>query len=258
MWNRSKKFLSLLFAAMFSLGVCSAASVVIVSDSTAVDYRNRPNPFSPGAAGWRPMSGWGEYAKDAALSDVEFFNRAMGGFSSKMYVERELNACRQFFRPGAWLLISFGSNDARFSGNGERNTDPRTTFPEYMKKITSAAEKNGARIVVITPMPFFQMKDGKFNCDTLAPFAEASRKFAADNNYDLIDLYQLLTEYFRDMPEVRIKSYYAFFEPGQFPNWPNGRQDPLHLSDEGSKLVWSLIHREIKRNISELAKLFQK
>ena len=122
--------------------------------------------------------------------------------------------------------------------------------------IADAAEKAGMKIVILSPMPSCEMANGKFSHPLLAPYAEASRKFAAKKGYYFIDRYTMLTEYFRDMPEEEIKKHYMFLKPGEYPNWPQGRYDHLHLTTKGTVVVW-MIRREIDRKIPELSVLFK-
>ena len=172
-------------------------------------------------------------------------------------MNRRLEKTAAFFKKDGWLLLSFGCNDARPSPREDRATDARTTFTEYMGIITDSAEKAGMKIVVISPMPSFEMVNGKFSHPLLAPYAKASEKFAAEKGFYFIDLYTLLTKYFEKMPESEIKTHYMFIKRGEHPNWPQGRYDNLHLTKKGAAVVWKLIRQEIDRNIPELAKLFK-
>ena len=242
------------------LGLCLSASaagrIVIMSDSTAVDYRGKKNVIAKTAA-WEPMAGWGTYTALALRPGVEIFNRSSGGLSSKTYYENVLPKASICFCKGGWLLLSFGSNDARPHPKFNRATDPKTTFPEYMGKIADAAKKAGMRIVVISPLPICTFVKGKWDNSLFAPYAEASKKFAADNGYYFIDAFQLVTAALKDKSQAEIQSYYMFLEPGVSPNWPKGRRDPLHYRDKGAELVWKLIRQAIAKDIPELDKLFQ-
>lgn len=243
---------------MLTGAVLAAAPVVIVSDSTAVDYRGKPNPYTKGETGWAPMSGWGEFAADACRPEVGLVNRSMGGTSSRTYCERRLAGTKRFFRKGGFLLLSFGSNDARPSAREpERATTADGTYPEYLGKIAQEAKQAGMRVVVISPPPFYHTVDGKFANPVLAPYAAAAKKFATDNGFDFIDLFAAMSETFSRLPDREVRSHYMFLEPGESPNWPKGRSDPLHFTTKGSRLIWSIIQREIERNIPELAACFR-
>jgi len=227
-----------------------------MSDSTAVNYLGKSNPIAK-TASWAPMAGWGQYAADDALEKVTFINRSGGGHSSKTYAESILPDAKKLFQQGGWLLLSFGSNDVRPNANFDRTTRPEDTYPLYLGKIADAASAAGMKVVIISPLPFFAMSEGRFYNSLLAPFAEASKKLAADKKLYFIDAYSLISGYFKDMPEMDIKSYYMYLKPGESANWPEGRDDPLHFTEKGARLVWSLIRASIDNEIPELAKLFK-
>ena len=242
------------------LGLCLSAHasglIVIASDSTAVDYRGRKNVIA-NTASWEPMAGWGTCAALALRPGVVLANRSSGGLSSKTYYESQMNHLQKVLRPGGWLLLSFGSNDARPHPKLNRATDPETTFPEYMGKIADAAKQAGMRVVVISPLPICTFSKGKWDNSRFAPYAAASREFAAKHGHPFIDAFQLVTTALAGKSQAEIESYYMFLAPGASPNWPQGRRDPLHFNEKGARLVWSLLRQAIARDIPELDKLFQ-
>lgn len=242
---------------VFSAVLFASDMVMIISDSTAVDYRGKKNPYNKNKVGWEPMSGWGEFAVITGAKDVEIINRSAGGYSSKTYFEDLYKRTRLHFRKGGWLLLSFGSNDSRPQTKfPERNTTADGTFPEYMNKIASDAKAAGMNVVIISPPPFYSTENGKFSNSILQPYAEASKKLAAENGYFFIDLFGAVNEYFANMSNEDILSHYMFLKPGDSPNWPNGRRDPLHFTGKGSKMIWEIIRNAIKKDIPELSKLF--
>ena len=251
------KFIALIAAAFF-LTLLSAADMMIISDSTAVDYRGKKNPYNHNKVGWDPMSGWGEFALDAAGKQLKVLNRSAGGFSSKTYCEKQLRSTRKYFKKDAWLLLSFGSNDARYSAaDPGRNTTADGTFMEYMNKIASEAKAAGMKVVIISPVPFYSMADGKFSNTVLQPYAQASEKLARANNYAYVDLFGMMSKYFSNMSDEEIRTHYMFIAPGASPNWPRGRKDPLHLTDKGARKAWEFILEGLKKEAPELATLFK-
>ncbi|MBQ9500590.1 MAG: hypothetical protein IJU70_00390 [Lentisphaeria bacterium] len=249
--------LAILFTAALCCGVFAKEYIVIVSDSTAVNYRGRKNPITK-TASWSPMAGWGEYAADDVRRGVPLLNRSAGGYSSKTYCESILPKTKKAFKKDGWLLLSFGSNDSRPHPKFDRATKPESTFPQYMDEIASAAKAAGMKVVILSPLPFFAVSKGKFAPVILAPYAAACEKLAREKGYHYIDLYKLVCDQFADKSVDEIKSYYMFLKPGDSPNWPKGRSDNLHVNEKGAKMVWSLIRAAIDKDIPELAKLLKK
>ncbi|MBO5722240.1 MAG: hypothetical protein J6S19_03910 [Lentisphaeria bacterium] len=251
------KFIWTIVLCIFLTVLSASDMVMIISDSTAVDYRGKKNPYNKNKVGWEPMSGWGEFAAIAGAKDVKIINRSVGGYSSKTYWKNLHKRTSRDFRKGGWLLLSFGSNDARHHPKtAYRCTTTDGTFPEYMNKIASDAKAVGMNVVIISPPPFYSTENGKFFNSILKPYAEASKKLAAENGYFFIDLFGAVNEYFANMSNQDILSHYMFLKPGDSPNWPNGRKDPLHFTGKGSKMIWEIIRNAIKKDIPELSKLF--
>lgn len=248
---------NILFLLFMLLGfqILAAGPIVIMSDSTAVDYHGRKNYFKKP---WTPMSGWGEYAALHVRKGVAFRNLASGGYSSKSYYNVWLPKAKGAFRKDGWLLLSFGSNDARPHPTWDRFTKPESTYPEYLNKIAEEAVKAGMKVVILSPIPYFMYKDGKFRNTVLEPYAAAAGKLAAEKKYYYIDLFQLVTDKFQSMSEPEIRSHYMYLKPGDSPNWPKGAADPLHFTEKGSGLIWQLIFEAIQKDIPELASLLQK
>ncbi len=82
----------------------SKIRIHIASDSTVATYGGRV----------LPMMGWGQLLYQYFDFDqVEIWNRAICGRSSRSFVEEgRLERMAQDFRPGDYLLIQFGHNDA--------------------------------------------------------------------------------------------------------------------------------------------------
>ena len=251
-----KPFLLFIF---LGIGVMlNAAQIVIISDSTAVDYRSKPNPYTKGETGWAPMSGWGEFVADACRPGVTVVNRSVGGESSRTYWNRRMKKTKAFFEKDGWLLLSFGSNDARPSGKTpERTTTPDGTYPEFLGLMVKEAKAAGMHVVIISPPVFYHMVDGKFSNPVLQPYAVACKRFAEENGCEYIDLFSAMCDRFANCTDEEIRTHYMFLKRGESPNWPKGRNDPLHFTQKGSRLIWSILHAEIERRIPELAKCFQ-
>lgn len=238
--------------------MAAAVDVMIISDSTAVDYRGKRNPYTKGKTLWAPMSGWGEFAADACQKGTQLVNCAIGGYSSRTFAERRLQKTARKFTSGGWLLLSFGSNDARPNKTEpQRNTTADKTYPEYLGMIASAAQKAGMKVVIISPPPFYNTVDGKFANPVLAPYAVSAKKFAKANGYYFIDLFTAMSGYLAQLSDKDVRSHYMFLARGESANWPKGRKDPLHFTQKGSKLIWQIIQQEIDRKIPELAKCFK-
>src|SRR3954452_15521716 len=144
--------------------------IVLAGDSTVTDN-----------------AGWGKGFAKCLTDDVELVNLSRGGRSS-----------RSFIAEGSWkkvldlkpdyVLIQFGHNDQ--PGHGpDRETDPQTTYRQYMTQYVDEARAAGIKPVLVTPMSRRQWgTDGKIH-STLAPNAAVLKQIAAEKKVPLIDLH---------------------------------------------------------------------
>jgi PelA/Pel-15E family pectate lyase len=160
----------------------------------------------PAAAPWQPKvrialagdstvkdeGGWGFGFKKRLGPDVVCENFAGGGQSSKSFRDSGLWQKTLASKP-AYVLIQFGHNDGPGKG-ANRETDPATTYAENLTRFITETKDAGATPILVTSLTrrIFQA-DGKLRGE-LAPFVEAARKVAAEQQVPLIDLFARSTE----------------------------------------------------------------
>jgi lysophospholipase L1-like esterase len=160
--------------------------------------------------------GWGNpIAAFFDQSRINVVNYALGGTSTRTYQALGLwDHLLQDMKPGDYLLIQFGSNDASpvndlarargtLPGNGEETQEIDNlktkkhetvhTYGWYIRKfITDARAKGAVCEIVLSPDPKNVWKDGKI---ALSPnFAEWDREAAAQENALFVDAGALMAE----------------------------------------------------------------
>ena len=152
-----------------------ASKIVLIGDSTAA-----------------VQSGWGgAFCAEHVASSGACVNLARGGRSSGSYIAEgswEL-ALAELRTPGfvnTWVVIQFGHNDQ--PGKPGRSTDLATEFPANLRRYVNEARAAGAKPVLVTPLTRRMFKDGVL-LDTLEPWAEATRRVAAELHVPLVDLH---------------------------------------------------------------------
>lgn len=136
-------------------------------------------------------SGWGPGFSTDIVSQVTLVNMAKGGRSSGSYraegswtnVLNELKRNAEF--KATYVLIQFGHNDQ--PGKPGRSTDLATEFPLNIRQYVQDVLTNGAKPVLITPLTRRLFTDGKVKND-LAPWADATKKIAAEMGVPILDL----------------------------------------------------------------------
>lgn len=151
--------------------------VFLAGDSTMQTY----------AATAAPQAGWGQFIADCFSPAVAFHNHAIGGRSSKTFIEEgRLDAILADIAPGDYLFTQMGHNDSTAS-RPERHTDPATTFREYLQRYVAGARGRGAVPVLLTPVGRLHWEAGVFQND-FRSYCEAVRAVAAEEAVPLIDL----------------------------------------------------------------------
>jgi lysophospholipase L1-like esterase len=152
----------------------TASKVILVGDSTTA-----------------VMGGWGpSFCGYHVTSFMACVNLARGGRSSGSYFaegswDLALSEMRTPGYKNVWVLIQFGHNDQ--PGKPGRSTDLKTEFPANLRRYVTEARAAGAKPVLLTPLTRRIFKNGILDND-LEPWAEATRKVAAEMKVPLVDL----------------------------------------------------------------------
>lgn len=163
------------YAARGEVKKITAKKIVLVGDSTTA-----------------VIGGWGpSFCAQHLTSFVACVNLARGGRSSYNYrAEGSWDIALAEMKSGGfdktYVLIQFGHNDQ--PGKPGRSSDLVTEFPQNLKLYVEEVRAAGAIPVLVTPLTRRGFKNGVVEND-LGPWAEATRKVAADMNVPLVDLY---------------------------------------------------------------------
>ncbi|PVM89044.1 rhamnogalacturonan acetylesterase [Caulobacter radicis] len=152
-----------------------AVKVVLIGDSTTA-----------------VIGGWGpSFCGQHLTSFAACINLARGGRSSGNYrTEGSWRLAMKEIGAGGfqdtYVLIQFGHNDQ--PGKPGRSTDLAVEYPANLKRYVEEVRAAGGKPVLVTPLTRRQFKDGKL-IDDLGPWAEATRKVAAETRTPLVDLH---------------------------------------------------------------------
>jgi lysophospholipase L1-like esterase len=198
--------------------------IVLVGDSTVTDE-----------------SGWGAGFKKLLNDNAECINTACGGRSSKSFINEGRWKKSLDLKPD-YILIQFGHNDQPGKGL-ERETDPSSTYPEWMGKYVTEARAAGAKPILVTSLTRRVFRGEKLQ-DSLGPYAEAVRRLAEKEKVPLVDLYARSTE------AVEKLGAQASEELGPL---VDGKPDRTHLNAKGSDAMARLVVEELRKAVPDLA-----
>jgi lysophospholipase L1-like esterase len=138
-----------------------------------------------------PRNGWGPGFCADVDSAVTCVNLAKNGRSTSSYrAESSWAAVMDMLKSNAaysatYVLIQFGHNDQ--PGKPGRSTDLATEFPANLRQYVVDLKSAGAKPVLITSLTRRTFQVGRLKND-LVPWADATKKVAAEENVPLLDL----------------------------------------------------------------------
>ncbi|MBC7391538.1 MAG: T9SS type A sorting domain-containing protein [Opitutaceae bacterium] len=236
------------------VGVTATGAIIkiyTIGDSTVQDY----------TAGYYPRRGYGQelpFFFNAA--NVQVINKGAGGTSSKSFYENQWPAIRSVLQPGDFVFIAFGIND--------RNTDPLRYAPTsvnggppifegFLTNFINDTKAKGAFPVLVTPSRRGSWQNGQ-PYDAWHDHPIAVRNVAKSLGVPLIDLdaKQKVVMQLMGAPYIA-RFWHNIYEPGEYPNYPNGSSDDLHLQQLGAIEAAKMICDGIKelsadKNVSTL------
>ena len=208
--------------------------IALVGDSTVTDE-----------------SGWGLGFAARLGPDAESLNVARGGRSSRSYINEGHWKKVLAAKPDV-ILIQFGHNDQPGKGP-ERETDPKTTYREFMARYVDEARAIGARPILVTSLArrHFTPK-GKIRSD-LGPYAEAVKAVADEKKIPVIDLHARSIELLERLgPQAS-----AEFDPKPKESAKAAPPDKTHLSPRGSEVFGGVVADELKKAEPSLRRYFK-
>lgn len=195
----------------------------------------------------KPETGWGERIAELFSNNVEFVNFALNGRSSKSFIaEGHLQRIADLISSGDFLFIQFGHNDEK--PDLELYTDAFTTYKSYLKKYIEVAKNANATPVLLTSIQRRNFNDDGTIQDTHGDYPIAMRELAMESNVTLIDMGGKSRILFNTLGPEKTKEIFLWVAPNESTNYPEGVQDNTHFSENGAKVIASLVVEGIIEN----------
>lgn len=223
--------------ALVGLGLLAVAMPSPASAVTTL-YTIGDSTVAPYDAAHFPQSGWGEQLGFFFNSaNVVVVDKAVGGTSSKSFYDSFWTPVKNSLKPGDFVTIQFGINDA--AADAARHTVPFTTFTDYLKKFIAETRAKGAFPILIST----QNRDSWTATTPPQPYPAyhdypvAARQLAADTsiNVPFVDLDQMCTAFRVQMGPFYTQHFvYLNTEPGEYSRFPDGHADSVHFQQAGA------------------------
>ena len=219
-------------------GLALAAPVVyLAGDSTVMSY----------GSGNYPQQGWGGRIGDVFPSGVTFSNHAIGGRSSKSFVdEGRLANILRVIKPGDYLFVQFGHNDDY--SDLRLHTDPFTSYKTYLSMYIDLPRQYGAIPVLVSPMGKRRYdSSGRFLNDFVNRTA-AMKELASEKSVPLIDLNAKSIAFYNSIGVAATTDVFLWLAAGQYTRFPNGVSDGIHFQEYGAGQLARLVAQGIVEN----------
>ncbi|HYF31611.1 MAG TPA: rhamnogalacturonan acetylesterase [Chitinophagaceae bacterium] len=199
-----------------------------------------------------PETGWGMPFVHFFDSTVIIENHAKNGRSTKTFIseklwERVINNVRE----GDYVFIQFGHNDEA-KEKVERYTTPEEYKANLSRFVTETKHKKGNPIL-LTPVTRRRFDSTGKIMETHPVYSDAVRALAKELNVPLIDLDKKSQELLQQFGPETSKLLFLQLQPGEHPNYPEGKNDNTHFSELGARKIAQLVLAEIRALHLELA-----
>ncbi|WP_179090149.1 GDSL-type esterase/lipase family protein [Paenibacillus sp. FSL H8-0548] len=211
-------------------------NVFLAADSTVSSY----------GASAKPQAGWGQMISRFFTSDVNFVNRAIGGRSSKSFiVEGRLDSLLQELRPGDYMFVQFGHNDASIDNEARYASVP--DYKNYLKLYINGARQRGATPILVTTvtMRYFD-QEGKA-IPSFVDYVNATKEVAVEMNAPLVDLSALSVAYLNLIGPETSKLVYLHVPAAIYSAFPDGLIDNVHFQEFGAIQIARLVAGAVKQ-----------
>lgn len=204
-----------------------------------------------------PENGWGMALSSLIKEDAVISNFAVNGRSSKSFIDegRWDSVCNKI-KKGDYVIIQFGHNDSK--PDSARHTNPQTTYKHNLRKFVTDSRNKGANPILCTSVIRRHFGSNGMLTDTHGGYPRAMREVAAEMNVPLIDLQKLTEKEINKLGPVESKKLFMMLNPGEYPNFPEGKSDSTHLRIEGACFVAKLFIHNAKKQHLPVSYYFKK
>lgn len=199
-----------------------------------------------------PETGWGMPFVHFWDSTVNVVNRAKNGRSTKTFLSEGLwKSIMGVVKEGDYVFIQFGHNDEA-KEKLERYATP-DTFKKNLTRFIKETRAKKAIPVLFTPVSRRKFdKEGKA-VETHKEYSLLVKELAKETGVLFIDLDEKSRALYQQFGEEQSKLLFLQLQPGEHPNYPDGKNDNTHFSELGARLIAQLVLKEIIAQIPELA-----
>ena len=199
-----------------------------------------------------PETGWGMPFVHFWDTSVTVLNRARNGRSTKTFISEGLwKSVYYEAGEGDYVFIQFGHNDESVEKK-ERYATPDTFKMNLTRFIKETREKK-ATPVLLTPASRRKFDKEGNAIQTHEVYSALVREVAKEQNVSFIDLDEKSRALYQQFGPESSKLLFLQLQPGEHPNYPEGKNDNTHFNELGARLIAQIVLKEIKELKLDLA-----
>jgi lysophospholipase L1-like esterase len=220
----------------------------LVGDSTMA---NKPY------AGSNPEKGWGQVFPLYFKEGIRFENHAVNGRSTKSFRdEGRWDVVMERIKTGDYVIVEFGHNDQKIN-SADRFAFADSTYRENLVRYVNEVREKGGKPVLATPISRRSYNENGVLIDTHGQYSVVVREVAKEYDVPLFDLHAKTVEVIEQFGLDKSKELFLHYRPGDYSQFPEGREDNTHLSPNGAFKVSDLAVEELRRELPELVKFLK-
>jgi lysophospholipase L1-like esterase len=240
--KRSLFFTSLGFLILLTLPEKKKIKIFMAGDSTMANKEIKAYP----------ETGWGMPFAYFFDSTVTVDNRAKNGRSTRTFISEGLwQKLIDNVHEDDYVFIQFGHND-EVKGKTDRYTPPEDYKTNLIKFVIETRNKKG-KPILLTPVTRRQFDSTGHIKETHQIYSNLVREIAKQYNVTLIDMDEKSKALLQQFGPENSKLLFMQLEPGEHPNYPEGRNDNTHFNELGARKMAEIVLAEIKNLNLELA-----
>jgi len=191
-----------------------------------------------------PETGWGMPFVFFWDSSVSVINLAKNGRSTKTFINEGLwNRILQDAREGDFILIQFGHNDEVPTKVNSYTTPD--TFQLNLTRFISEARQKKAIPVLCSPVARRKFTTTGELESTHALYSKLVKEVAIREKVAFIDLDAKSQALYRQFGVEQSKLLFLQLQPGEHPNYPEGKEDNTHFNELGARLIAQIMLKEL-------------
>ncbi|MDX2047317.1 MAG: rhamnogalacturonan acetylesterase [Chitinophagaceae bacterium] len=198
-----------------------------------------------------PETGWGMPFIYFWDSTVTVKNLAKNGRSTSSFRNEGLwKKVMDGASEGDYVFIQFGHNDEVPS---KKTYTTEAEFKNNLRQYINEAISKKAVPVLLTPMARRSFDSAGKIKGTHDVYAQIVRDVAKQDNVALLDMDKKTQALYQQLGVENSKLLFLHTQPGEHPNYPEGKEDNTHFNELGARFAAQLVLKEIKDLLPELA-----